>query len=737
MKITHYPEPKDIDKCENEPIHLIPKIQSHGCLLVLNEGLKVIQASSNVHSILGFLHGDILGKSIDCILNLKDFEKFQIWHSNPIDHDSFEINLDKSLIVIPHLSDGCVLLDIEPIEELWNAVKFQQRMLALLNQLHKEIDVAGLTQAAARSVKELLGYDRVMIYKFDENWNGEIIAESKEESLTSWLGLHYPAGDIPENARNLFLKQGVRVLTDINDNYAHLEPAINPSTNSLLQVGKSHLRGSSPIHIEYLKNMKVGATLNCAIVNNGKLWGLIACHHYSPKLINFQKRQSCQIMSELIANQINLKSSKFFIDHIERTSKVRSQLVTNMSLNWDIIAGLTMYEVNATSLINNSSFAVIFEGEISTLGKLPQKEIIKNLSLFLSEKTDVKKYYLTDSISKELPWMEAYAALISSVLYYPLSNKKGDALLWFRPEQKSIVNWGGNPEKSSLDNKNSVRLSPRKSFEKWSKEVSFTGIPWKDFEIKSAKALVDDVKNIIVTKFTEISDLNRQLINLNEELESFSYSVSHDLRGPLRGIDGFAQILKEDYLEVLDDYGKNSLDIIINSAKKMNDLMDDILGYSGLGKATKIDDYHDVNLLCEEIIKDNEIEKFYSNTQVVIQKDIPAILGDKAMIYQLFGNLITNAFKYSSKVNSPKVEIGFEMDGEQVVYFVKDNGIGFKDEYSKKIFGVFTRLVKDEFKGTGVGLAIAQRVVLRHHGDIWAESKLGHGATFKFFVQNK
>ena len=309
--------------------------------------------------------------------------------------------------------------------------------------------------------------------------------------------------------------------------------------------------------------------------------------------------------------------------------------------------------------------------------------------------------------------------------------------MWFRPEQIDTKIWGGDISKINLDKEENSILTPRKSFEKWSEIVKNTAKDWSSHEISAASALVNDIKNIIVTRFGEIVQLNNQLQNLNAELESFSYSVSHDLRGPLRGIDGFANILKEDYYNLLDDFGKESLETIISSADKMNSLMDDILSYSGLSKADKIDNDINLNDIILEVCKDNDFANNYPNTTLKVNDSLPKLNGDKVMIYQLITNLLTNAFKYSSKVKSPIVKVDFYNDGEKDIYYIEDNGIGFKKEYAKKIFGVFTRLVNKDFVGTGVGLAIAQRIVYRHNGDIWAESVFGESSKFHFYFLNR
>ncbi|MCC8361267.1 sensor histidine kinase [Salinimicrobium sediminilitoris] len=221
-----------------------------------------------------------------------------------------------------------------------------------------------------------------------------------------------------------------------------------------------------------------------------------------------------------------------------------------------------------------------------------------------------------------------------------------------------------------------------------------------------------------------------ELEEVNKELESFSYSVSHDLRTPLRAISGFSEVLIEDYAEHLDEEAQLYFSEIGRNVKKMGDLIDNLLEFSRLSKQ----DFFRVPVNIEDIIHklvDEQKELEPERKTTVYVKDLPLIKGDKNMLKQLFFNLISNAFKYSSKREDSVIEIGSYPKGEQQVFYVKDNGAGFDARYYNKLFGVFQRLhSSNEFEGTGVGLAIVQKIVSKHDGEIWAEGKVGEGACF-------
>jgi PAS domain S-box-containing protein len=238
-----------------------------------------------------------------------------------------------------------------------------------------------------------------------------------------------------------------------------------------------------------------------------------------------------------------------------------------------------------------------------------------------------------------------------------------------------------------------------------------------------------------------IRDLNadlqiraNQLESANKELESFTYSVSHDLRSPLRAIDGFSRLLEEDYAQVLDDEGRRLLSVIRQSSQRMGLLIDDLLAFSKLGRKPLAMDRVDTALLVAEAV--GEVREAAETAAEVGIGSLPAVHGDPVLLRQVWVNLVSNAFKYSSKNPHPSVQIGaLPADKGFVTFFVRDNGVGFDMRYYDKLFGVFQRLHRpDEFPGTGVGLAIVQRVVSRHGGRVWAEAEVGKGATFYFTI---
>ncbi|WP_405211815.1 ATP-binding protein [Dokdonia sp. Asnod2-E02] len=723
-----YPKKIDLTNCDKEPIHLLGQVQSHAYLFVIDALKKqIVRVSENVFNLLSRKREDIhtitikdvFGPSASTIAS----------HIEGKNTQTIEVEVkEKRYVVITHYKEDLIYIELEPVVAQAEAHIVQRQLSDIITDLSQAITVRGMCDKTANLIKELTGYDRVMVYKFDQNWNGTIISESREVALESWLGMHYPATDIPQQARKAFLTQGVRIIADVKSKTAAVYPELNEQ-GFPLDLTNCESRASSPIHIEYLENMKVGATLTAAIISNGNLWGLIACHHYSPKFVNYYQRQTIKFLTQVFSTQLTLRSSNEVLTRINATVATRAKLVEQMSDGWDVHSGLTEKTTSMLSITEATGGAIFLENKISTVGETPASDDILDLVdwIYNSQMGDT---YTSHNLTKEYDKGEAFAKMASGVLCVFVAKGEKDCILWFKPELKQVISWGGNPEKAVVEE--GKRLTPRKSFEKWNQEQVLTSLPWKDYEIASAQALRTSISNIIISRYQEVKELNDKLKEAYNELESFSYSVSHDLRSPLRGIDGFAQIIKEDYFESLDDYGKNAIQTIIDSTSKMNTLIDDILAFSGIGKDQIAMGVFDMQELVGEVLQFLQLDKKYNNTTIEVEGDLPKAYGDRGMIFQLLSNLIGNALKYSHTEENPTIYIGARRDESPAVFFIKDNGIGFNEAHKEKIFGVFNRLVKDEFEGSGIGLAIAQRVVDKHKGTIWAEGKVDQGATFYF-----
>lgn len=729
-----YPETIDYTNCDKEPIHIIGKSQSHGVLLACNpKNLKITQAGENFSMFFGDDYDDITDVSLSSLIGERPVIKLKqsLEEGQVILPEEVEVNRRK-LLMLAHLSGPNLIVEFEEQGKFWDSLFFQRQLTKILNNLSSTETISGLCANAAKLTREVFRYDRVMIYKFDEEWNGQVIAEEKKDQLESWLGLHYPASDIPQQSRKLFLKHKIRIIADVNYKPVRIFPTNSPLNNKPLDLSRAELRAVSPIHIEYLKNMKVGASLTAAIVANGKVWGLLACHHYSAKFISYFQRETCKFLTQVFSNHLAVKESGIFLDHNKIASDIREKLVVQMRQEKEISQALTRGKNTIMDVLTCGGGAVVLNDQIELAENTPgQKEIKILIEEFLGEKEET--LFFTKNLKEHFPQAENYKKAASGLLSVRIGGDPGNYLLWFRPEIPLTVTWGGDPNKTVTFDEEKQQLGPRKSFEKWTENLTGVSEAWKDFEISAATALQENVSHVLVEKQKEeISRLNGRLLKANEDLEIFSYGISHDLRGPLRGIDGYAQILKEDHFGELSEEGKEVVNTIITSAEKMNTLIDDILSFSRITRGKLKKEKINPKLVLEDILKTENLGVNYPNTQIIIQEDLPVLEGDYKMVKQVFWNLINNALKFSANEEKPKIEIGGYHKDDKTVCFVKDNGIGIEESRQDLIFEVFEQGAGKGFLGNGIGLALVKRILKKHRGNIWVESKAGKGCSFYF-----
>lgn len=724
----------DLQNCSREPIHIIGKTQAHGVLISCDpQNFKITQVGENVSDFFGVSPEELLGSNLSCLLGETQVKELgeQL--------NSKELSLSKDVrinetnfLMLTHYSGSSLILDFEPYYEVDDPYFFQKQLSLILNKFQEAKSVNQLCEAATLLTKKIFGYNRVMIYKFDEEWNGEVVAESKEEGMGSWLGLHYPATDIPEQARQLFLKTRVRIISDVNYSAVPITPELSPLTGEPLDISRSGLRAVSPIHIEYLKNMKVGASLTAAIIVKGKLWGLIACHHKTAKHLDFYQRESCRFLAQMFSTELSLHVNNTLISQVKHSESIRQQLVLQMKGESDVVKVLSEGEVNFTQLISCGGGAIFMKGHWKVVGITPEEKQLESLLDFIKEQP--KSLFLTRNLSAVFPEAKAFKEAVSGVICLKIS--ENTYIFWFKPEKIQEVNWGGNPQDKASYNEKEQRLSPRESFEKWTEKLTGVSEAWKKTDKEMVRALRENISYVMLLhQQMEIEALNTQLVETNNELKLFSYGLSHDLRAPVNGMEGILTIFDEEHREELSEEGQLLLKMSRDLNKNMSILIDNILEYSRLNNSGELEISRvDTSELIEEVLEFVNAKGSYPKTILNIQSQLPAMKGDRRVLFQLWANLLNNALKYSAEEENPRVEVGITIKKAREVFYIKDNGIGIPSEFLKKIFEAFKRAAGGDFKGTGVGLAIVKKVIEKHNGEIWVESELEKGSEFYFYL---
>ncbi len=725
----------DLSACDREPIQFCGAIQPHGALLSLDDTLRIVRASANAFEWLGLTTDpsgapelrDALPPGWAELPGLMrawlDGGERVLLSSGPGPGGLRET------VLAQRTRDGGALLEFEAGNLDFHAAgRLQSRVQANLEQLGQAVELTTLCALAAAQVRALTGFNRTMIYRFTEAWDGTVVAEDGDGTLPSYLGLRFPASDIPAQARELYRLNRVRIIPDAAYVASPIVAADGAGDAASFDLSASVLRSVSPVHVEYMRNMGTAASMSVSIIVEGRLWGLVSCHHAAPRLVTLQVRNACDFLAQVLALQVSAMERTSEAARRVQLADIQAELLARMARERQFASGLALKPSAWLAVAAAGGAAAVVEGDITTVGLTPERSQIQALTDWLN-RSQAQEVFSTSALGDAFPPARAYAEVASGVLAVRTSQLHPSYILWFRPEVVQEVTWGGDPNKSVAPA--SGRIEPRKSFAQWKEKVRGRAQPWETAVLETARAFRHAVLNVVLRQAEERAELAGELQRSNRELEAFSYSVSHDLRAPFRHIVGYAELLQEREA-TLDETSRRYIVSIRESAISAARLVDDLLQFSKVGRATLSTSRVDMNKLVAEARRSLEPDFEGRQIEWVIQP-LPAAFGDATMLRQTLVNLISNAAKYTRPRALARISLSAEQGDSETVYTIKDNGVGFDMAYAGKLFGVFQRLHRaEEFEGTGIGLAIAQRAVERHGGRIWADGAVERGATFHF-----
>ncbi|WP_122518420.1 ATP-binding protein [Pseudomonas syringae] len=726
--------------CADEPIQFPGAIQPHGLLFTLTEpGLTVLQVSANVHTVLGLEPQQVIGQSLEKALGAgwTDVIRSASAHESFVDAPRLLINVNGiEFEAMMHRSQDALVLELEIQDKEAQAVSYLERtgnLGRMLRQLHAARDLQTLYEISVREVQKMTGYDRVLIYRFEEEGHGQVIAEASSPAMELFNGLFFPASDIPEQARELYRRNWLRIIPDADYTPVPLVPQLRPDTRQQLDLSFSTLRSVSPIHCQYMKNMGVLSSMSVSLIQGDKLWGLISCGHRTPLYVSHELRSACQALGQVLSLQISAMEALDVSRQRETKLLTLGRLHQSMvSSEENVFDGLAQQPQLLMELVDATGVAIIEDRQMQCYGICPEPADIRALHKWMM--SGKEPVFSSHQLSSVYPPAEAYQAIASGVLAMSLPKPVDNGVIWFRPEVKESIQWSGDPAKPlNLENSDvGMHLRPRTSFEIWKVEMTGIATKWSHGDLFAANdlrrsALEDDLARQVTRE--------QQAVRARDELVAV---VSHDLRNPMTVISMLCGMMQKSFSSDGPHTSRrisSAIDTMQQAASRMNVLLEDLLDTSKIeaGRYTITPQPLEVSQIFEEaysllapLAMDKSIDiSFNAEPQLKVK-------ADPERLFQVLSNLIGNAIKFTPKLG--RIGVAAMSNGEEIVFTVRDSGEGIPPDQLPHIFERYWTVKEGNPSGTGLGLYISQGIIKAHGGVLAANSEVGKGSEFRFTV---
>jgi light-regulated signal transduction histidine kinase (bacteriophytochrome) len=689
----------DLTTCDREPIHIPGSIQPHGVLLVVDrQGLMVEQVAGDAGSLIGIDAERAAGHRLSAILDADTmaFVAERIGVASAFVAPVMRLGVRSStgaveLDLTVHAMDRTVIVELEPARRTMTSSGDPIAQLkTLLSAVQLTASVEECCAAAAVATRSATGFDRAMVYRFLPDGSGVVAAEDAVEGLESFLGLHYPASDIPKQARELYRRNWLRAIPNIDYVAAPLRPPMNRRTQRPVDMSHCDLRSVSPIHLEYLRNMGVGASLSASIVCQDQLWGMLVLHHYSPRHAPADLRVACETFAQILSLHIEAKEqaerSLLRVD----TRRAREDLVANLNSAADIGAVLAAWDLDR--YVGATGAVVYLEGNLHLVGETPAAADILSMVQWLNGIN--RPLFATDHLSSEYPPAENFAAIASGMLSVGLSRVPRDYVLWFRPEIGRTVRWAGDPSKPTKVDRHGARLTPRGSFAEWLEVTRRHSAPWSDMDLEAAEALRVVLLETVL-KSVDLARREREIEAtraMTEELERRVHERTEQLRALAADLEAVEERERRQIARDLhDDFGQTLAAARIRLTSLCNDKRGDVRNTANevgalidransairsLAAQLAPDVLHELGLSAALDWLGEEIERTFGLKVKIVDDGLPKPLAQEArsILYRAVRELLINVAKHA-RTDAASVEC--ECSKGLIVVRISDWGVGY------------------------------------------------------------
>lgn len=537
--------PVDLTNCDREPIHLLGRVQSYGALVALSPDWTIKHASENLGAILDQDVGQVIGQNINEIIDATAIERIRTAigkadiTQTAVRLFSVELKGKGQLFDLSlHQSHQYLILEFEP-KAGERGSDVMSEVYPLIQQIDTTKDLAQLADDAARGLAQIAGFDSVMVYEFQPDHSGRVIGECRADGETRYLGLNFPSSDIPVQARALYKRALLRLIADVEDPGSVIRPGLDDDGKPV-DLSLAVTRAVSPIHIEYLHNMGIEASMSVSIMKDGELWGLFACHHNSPRYIDYERRTAVELFAHLFSFELGQYQARIRARAQEDTARLQTRIMAHMADGLGLDESLFSLSTDIQRVIPHDGMVLYHDGEFSATGTTPNAEEFEHIAKMLDD-APTPGIFLTEDLSRDLPAAAQFVERAAGILAIPVSRFPRDYLVLCRRPVTEKVNWAGDPTKPVEVGPNGTRLTPRKSFETWQQDVEGKSESWTDH----AEHAADQLRVVLLEIFLKVTDATAEERKRAQEQQQLLISeLNHRVRNILNLMQGLVSQTK-------------------------------------------------------------------------------------------------------------------------------------------------------------------------------------------------